>query len=75
MSLESRLRRLEEGVNANDDGLCRCGGPFRVMWPDGTVLRDAPCPHCGRPRLTIRVIYGPEVATVTEVHTIAKYKL
>ena len=61
MSLESRLRRLEEGVNANDDGLCRCGGPFRVVWPDGTVLRDAPCLQCGRPQLTIVVVYDKKV--------------
>lgn len=62
--LGKRLERIEQ--QAHVGGECQCPGGLRVLFdgdgsgtqPESGVEAPALCPSCGRPRITVRVLYG-----------------
>ena len=68
MSLKNKMREIRQlkadvkalGARSGDDGPCHCPypGAGTILWPDGSILEHGPCQRCGRPRRTVRVVYG-----------------
>ena len=57
-TLESRLATMEKAISELSDerGPCLCSGT-RVFWPDGIQGGPDFCSKCGRPKISIRVVY------------------
>ena len=60
MSIKQRVERLRRMLNT--EGPCNCG--FRVVFeaqelaPPGWVEEPEICPVCGRPKITLRVVFN-----------------
>jgi ssDNA-binding Zn-finger/Zn-ribbon topoisomerase 1 len=59
VSLEGRLRRLEERRSGGRCPECSGTAGYVVVYPTDTHPRQKTCPACGRPLVVFRVIYDP----------------